>query len=50
MAKNNEFQTVIRAISLPKWLNEKAKEKKINVSKVVQKALMETLQVEEPKK
>ena len=42
------YKSVNRTVTLPKWLNNKAVESGINVSSVLQKALIEILNVEEP--
>lgn len=47
--EKDNFKSVTKAVTLPKWLNNKAVESGINVSSVLQRALMETLNVEEPK-
>lgn len=47
--ERDNFKSVTKAVTLPKWLNNKAVESGINVSSVLQRALMETLNVEEPK-
>ena len=41
--KEENYKTIIRAVTIPKWLNDKAKQSKINVSGVLQKALIEIL-------
>lgn len=45
--EKDKYKSITRAITLPKWLNEKAKESGINVSMVLQRALMETLNIKE---
>lgn len=45
--EKEKYKSITRAITLPKWLNEKAKESGINVSMVLQRALMETLNIKE---
>ena len=44
----NEQRTVRRNVSLPSWLNTEAEKAGINVSAVLQTALKQELQVEEP--
>ena len=46
----NIYKSVNRTVTLPKWLNNKATESGINVSMVLQKALIEILNAEEPSK
>lgn len=41
--EQHKYMTVIRSVSLPLWLDRKAREKKVSVSKVLQKALIELL-------
>lgn len=43
--RKNESRTVRRNVTLPSWLNAEAEAAKINVSKVLQDALKEKLQV-----
>lgn len=43
--RRNENRTVRRNVTLPSWLNAEAEAAKINVSKVLQEALKEKLQV-----
>ena len=43
--KKYDNRSVRRNVTLPAWLNKEAEKAKINVSKVLQKALMETLGV-----
>lgn len=38
-----QYKSIQRAVSLPKWLNDKAVESGINISMVLQKALIEIL-------
>jgi len=45
----NERKTVRRNVSLPSWLNSEAEKAGINVSAVLQTALKQELQVEEPR-
>ncbi len=45
--KKFDNRSVRRNVTLPAWLNNEAEKAKINVSKVLQRALMETLNVYE---
>lgn len=51
MAANEieKYRSVNRTITLPKWLNDKVKQSKINVSAVLQKRLIEILGNEKDK-
>lgn len=46
-SEKDKHKSITKAVTLPKWLNQKAIESGINVSSVLQKALIEAL--EEPK-
>lgn len=48
--ENKKNKSVVRAVTLPYWLNEAAKKSGINVSGILQEALKKTLNMEEPKK
>lgn len=46
--EKDKYKSITKAVTLPKYLNQKAVESGINVSAVLQKALMEILDVKEP--
>lgn len=45
--EKDKYKSITKAVTLPKWLNQKAIESGVNVSQVLQKALMETLDIKE---
>lgn len=46
--EKDKYKSITKAVTLPKWLNQKAVESGINVSAVLQKELMKILDVKEP--
>lgn len=45
--EKKKYKSISRMVTVPKWLNERAKESGINVSSILQRALMEALNVKE---
>lgn len=45
--EKDKYKSITKAVTLPKYLNQKAIESGVNVSAVLQKALMETLDIKD---
>lgn len=45
--EKDKYKSITKAVTLPKYLNQKAVESGVNVSAILQKALMETLDIKE---